>query len=546
MDGLFGDFQSLSYVMVAPPNGSDDTSNIQKALDKKGHIVIQTQGTYITDKLVIDSDTWLDIRGGVTIKKIDGSISELMVNAAHVAGTGRNKNIKITGGLWDFNMANTSGPGSYTTDPQTNPGIGIVMRFVDGFEVSSFEQTGSEHKYVFLICDSTDIKCGSIIFANDSDGLHFQPPINNLVITNISGSTGDDTLAFTMGDYPNFNLCDTGDIENVIIDNVNVTSDQKHVKLTGSGDGGLSVFRNFKVSNITGRSGGSAIEVLNDSFTPLLENTKTENVVFSRISSWPEFTTGNIFRLQNGSGDITIKDCVWDRTKSKTFCLVPTGYAGQIDNLTLRNITSKDEAENIQASQLVSANDLTVKNLVFDCIKMEYPDNGSNGCFILQVGSGAVQEISIINSWYEAADSAGFFSISGGTGTPNLRITNSHLECKIFMSISRDFNIFLANSDIGASVRMFQLSDGANVYITSSGTVITSPAFANGTPVVGTRDMRINSTDITYEFLLAALTPAVGDTVRSVNASETVGAGDTGIYYYGNPSATPAWEKVTA
>jgi hypothetical protein len=107
------------------------------------------------------------------------------------------------------------------------------------------------------------------------------------------------------------------------------------------------------------------------------------------------------------------------------------------------------------------------------------------------------------------------------------------------MSISRVFNIFLSNSEIGASVRMFQLSDGADVYISASGTVINSPAFANSTPVVGTRDMRINSTDITYEFLLAALTPAEGDFVRSINASETEDTGGKGVYYYNGS----AWVK---
>jgi len=683
---VLGGNKELTETVVAPPNGSDDTSVIQAALDRKGHVVLQTPGTYITDKLLIDSDTWLDIRGGVTIKKIDGSISELLVNKGHITAT-RNKNIKITGGLWDLNYPNTTAPGNYGSDPQTNPGIGILMHRVDGFVMSDFEQVGYEHKYTILVSDGNNIRFDGILLDNRSDGIHFHPPMNNVIVENISGYTGDDTIAFTMGDYDAYNLSDIGDIENVVVNNVNTNSNQGHVKLTGRGAGtqltvdimvqqpgvgdvltqatsnatmtvvssttstivgtvtgtwnttntftsndtsetmdpatntptlvklGSSVFRNFKISNISGEAGGASINIINDTVTVRLTDTRTENVVFSGIASYPKEHTAAVFNIQNGSGDIAIENSIWDRTKSKTFILLPATYAGQVDRLVLKNITARDATNFAQTGQVISLNAMTIKSLIIDSCNFEFPDNGSNSCYLVQFGSGAIEELSVVNVWFDA-DIGTMFRVRGGTGRPNIRITNSFLKCSHFMDVDREVSLSTVNSELGASTRLLQLESGADVYLASTGTVYDINALVNSSPgtvlvvpsmstnpalgdtltqavsnatllvkeststritgvdlgtgtwdttntftsddagavmdpspstpsAVELRTLRINGTDVAYDKLLAGLSPVIGDFVRSSNASETVGAGDTGTYYYGNPSATPAWEKVT-
>lgn len=135
------------------------------------------------------------------------------VSAAAISVYNRDKNIRVIGGDWQRGSVAGTGTGLHN----------LVFRHVDGLlvDIDSFSSTGG--KYGINTGDCTDQQLGIGSVASNSDGIHINGPARGVRILRISGTTGDDSVAFTGADYSAYNdVC--GDITDVHVAAFRTTS----------------------------------------------------------------------------------------------------------------------------------------------------------------------------------------------------------------------------------------------------------------------------------------------------------------------------------
>jgi hypothetical protein len=521
---------------------ADDTVSIQNALDKKGHVIITKPGTYLVGRLVIDDNTFFDIASGVILKKKDGTNKNILINKGHLTNT-RNKNIWVRGGTWAMNKeGNPNNSGDYSLDKQSWSGTGILFRGVDGLKITDVAEIGGEHKYCYIIADCTNIEARNINFNNESDGLHFQPPIKNLVVQNITGYTHDDMIAFTMGDYPRYALGVDGDIENVLVQNVNASAGTaEHIKLVGSGINGTSVFRNMRFENIRGYYNVYSVCIMKEdqaSANVYLQNTKLENVVFSNINPTPSNNTAAYFSIGAVSGDVTIENCTFKQQNTLRHIELTgkgagAGTGGILDKVTIRNCKCIDNSAVNNMSWFIRVdNKIIVKQLNFENCRLDLNTSVENA--VIYATNNSIQNLYISNSHFKLGV-AKLLDYDGASATRvYVKIANSRIEtCQRGIGMfSTPVTINLSNFESNPTSHTIYCNDGADIRLTSSGSIISPKIYTNG--LSGVRKFSLNSADIGYDGLLSALTPQEGDMVR-VFGTDPLGKG---IYYYNGTTWT--------
>lgn len=485
---------------------TDYTSIIQTALDKKGLVKLVGAGTWITTRLLIDDDTTLEVGKGVILKRKDASNHYMIVNKGHVLGY-RNKNITLKGGKWDCNRAtNTGNWGDLSVDPQSWSGLGILMRGIDNLTIEDVEEIGNEWKYCYLITDINHGTFRNINMINESDGLHFQPPLRNILIENIKGNTQDDLISFTMGDYPRYSLGQTGDIENVICRNIygSLGTDEL-IKMVGSGIDGLSVFRNMKFENLLGYSSVFPVCIMREdqaAANPCLLNTKLENIVFENIDVKVSGAQ-SYFSIGAASGDITIRKLKMYQKDS----LRPIIF----DKCNLSKVILED-VEFIKSTGAESTNYLirvqnpkvgeSIEHLIIKDSNFKF--NASGGQAIYPAAK-SVKNITFENSILDGTGIQ-FLTFDGvNTDGTVVNILNSKINCAIFCYTSEKANLYLTNSQITTVTRTVHMVDGANIRVVTSSDLL---LVVNG--FTASRFMSINGL-VKTAVASANLTPLEGD-----------------------------------
>lgn len=310
--------------VVKGVNGQDVTRFIQKALDVGGHIKIQSDVPVeylISDTLWIDDDTTLELSDSVTIKQKSGTNKYMLRNKGSIAGR-RNRNINILGGTWDYNKA-----GNPTkADWKTTPGHAIFLWKVDNVRYEDMKVINAM-KYAFLTVDGNGVFADNIQFNTGSDGLHFQPPMKNVEISNIRGTTHDDMISFTIGDYSTYSVSNEGDFENINIRNVNADGCLCILKITGAGKNQAYQTRNVTVDNISGTTTSPFISIYDDVIegnTDLL-GTRVYGLKVRGANVGAGNTLAQIYMLD---GDVEFEDIV---SANRTPALVTI-----LDNASLR------------------------------------------------------------------------------------------------------------------------------------------------------------------------------------------------------------------
>jgi hypothetical protein len=207
----------------------------------------------INGPLVVQSDTLLDATDA-TITLAGGSDWNMLNNAA-VAATGtRDTNITIRGGHWNRGANGGTGSGLHN----------MRFRRVDGLTVERASYASTTGKYALSIGDATRITVRDLHGRNAySDGVHFAGPITGAVVQNITGSFGDDVVALTPTDWTAYADV-SGDITDVVIENIEATTNAAAVLIVG---GATGASRRVRVRNIGGTSTNTnrgAIRVGND------------------------------------------------------------------------------------------------------------------------------------------------------------------------------------------------------------------------------------------------------------------------------------------
>lgn len=132
----------------------------------------------------------------------------------------RDSNINVIGGRWN------RGPTATTTGNPWNV-HSIVFRRVDGLRLDRMHAEANHGKYLFHIADVTWGWITNVRLDNtSSDGIHFNGPLSHISVTDIKGSTHDDTVAFTARDWDSYNDSQ-GNVSDILVDGVD-------------GDGGTS------------------------------------------------------------------------------------------------------------------------------------------------------------------------------------------------------------------------------------------------------------------------------------------------------------------
>ena len=505
--------------------GADSTAIIQAALNKKGHVRIVSQGTFLTGQLIIDSDTKFELLPGVKLKKKDGANSYILTNKANVDGV-RNKNIHLIGGEWDMNSVNNpDNGGDSSVNPLNWSGIGILFNKVDNLTITDIADIGNEWKYCFLIADINGLKIDNITMHNESDGLHFQPPLKNVEISNIGGVTHDDLISFTMGDYNRYAVGKTGHIENVEVINVygGEGTDQL-IKLVGDGLDGLSKFKNMRFSNLGGYAYLAAVNILKDdqaAANDYLHGTHLENVVFENIDVKVRDNL-SYFAVGASSGDITIRKLkVRQEDTSRPIWLNHCNMAKVVieDMIVVSDGSIKDVATliNIRNSTGEIIDQLIIKdsNINYNSSADPYIIYGANQC---------VKDVFISNVVCNAPMS--LFAVFEGVNTDgiNMHIDNSRLSVNYLSMVYAKLNFYISNSRITTATRTLHLMNGANVRIVSSSSDLT--VVING--MTASRFLSLSG-DLKASVLSSLLSPQIGDRYFYDSATDVK---NRGVYLY--------------
>ncbi|MDS0112735.1 hypothetical protein QYE88_22985, partial [Enterobacter hormaechei subsp. steigerwaltii] len=331
-----------------------------------GDIRFEKPGTYITDRTwVLRSGTRLWIGPGVTIKLANGSNVPVFKNYSYANSSAVDAYIEIWGsGTIDYNGAN-----------QTVVGLGSmasILKGITSLKIGGGIKVIGANKYAWLVCNVTYLTAVGLNFDTNSDGLHCQPPIRHAYIRNLKGKTGDDMLAFTIGDYANYNISEPGDFSDVDAEGLFCNYAHCAVKITGDGTGN---FVRFRISGIYGDTEQSVVRVWGDNNLKktVVKNLTIENIFAKPGSLGPEFAT------------IEINDRGWG----------DTGYSIEIDSLLIKNLKSTNVTQ--QSVYFAGTFGSVIHDLVIDGLpRTAYAIFGVNNASTLAVDNLTIKNGNII------------------------------------------------------------------------------------------------------------------------------------------------------
>lgn len=353
-----------------------------------GDIRFEKPGTYITDRTwVLRSGTRLWIGPGVTIKLANGSNVPVFKNYSYANSSAVDAYIEIWGsGTIDYNGAN-----------QTVVGLGSmasILKGITSLKIGGGIKVIGANKYAWLVCNVTYLTAVGLNFDTNSDGLHCQPPIRHAYIRNLKGKTGDDMLAFTIGDYANYNISEPGDFSDVDAEGLFCNYALCAVKITGDGTGN---FVRFRISGIYGDTEQCVVRVWGDAN---LTKTVVKNLTIENIFAKPG-STGSEFAA------IEINDRGFGTS----------GYSIEVDTLLIRNLRSQNDAQ--QSVYFAGTFGSVIHDLVIDGLpRSAFAIFGVNNASTLAVDNLTIKNGNII--FKDNANSA--VVVNRGT------ITNMNIE----------------------------------------------------------------------------------------------------------------------
>lgn len=342
----------------------DNTDIIQDALNQGGHIIISEPGVYITRPLKIGSNTHLDVKEGAELKLKDNSAWFLIENKDRL--TTGNENITLSG---KFNQNNTGGNGykGSIADGLYN-GHCILLGKVKNLNIKNAFQT-SASKYGFLIYDCENVSVDNLGFDNDSDGIHFQPPVKNVRINNVWGTTGDDLVSFTLGDYTSHMFSNTGNFEDIEVKNIHSDNCLCAIKITGSGLNSEYYFKNITIKDVFGTTSSNVISILDDTTdgnTDLI-NTKVVNLKLKNIQAKSTHTRDMVVWAKNSS-TVVIEDIDINRINSDGNCIL---IGGSYESFGIKNITQSDRTKALNNNVINIQTGTTIKTMFLENINID-------------------------------------------------------------------------------------------------------------------------------------------------------------------------------
>ncbi|MCR3990758.1 hypothetical protein [Enterobacter hormaechei] len=510
-----------------------------------GDIRFEKPGTYITDRTwVLRSGTRLWIGPGVTIKLANGSNVPVFKNYSYANSSAVDAYIEIWGsGTIDYNGAN-----------QTVVGLGSmasILKGITSLKIGGGIKVIGANKYAWLVCNVTYLTAVGLNFDTNSDGLHCQPPIRHAYIRNLKGKTGDDMLAFTIGDYANYNISEPGDFSDVDAEGLFCNYAHCAVKITGDGTGN---FVRFRISGIYGDTEQSVVRVWGDAnlTKTVVKNLTIENIFAKPGSTGSEFAAIEIndrgfgtsgysievdtllirnLRSQNdaqqsvyfaGTFGSVIHDLVIDGLPRSAFAIFGVNNASTlaVDNLTIKNgnIIFQDNA-----NSAVVVNRGTITNMNIENVACNFV-NTNNGQVARLIAGCTVTRANWVNV-YQLRGQRGWNNITSAmTGNTELNLVNYTCDGdgRVAQVTGSTLTIRMSNC------RRINDSGAQTAFFASGGTITLSGSIETGFNTIGTNSGGVIKTTTGIHNIpcnVDLLTSVEGASVHNLNTSLSCGAG---------------------
>jgi hypothetical protein len=435
-------------------------------------------------------------------------------------GVAGNTNIRVKGGLWNFN-SKSSGSG--------NSAHVMVFQNVSNLEIVNlqFENT---FKYCMLVANCAQVRCDHPYFTTSviSDGFHVQGPCDGVYVTNCEGTTGDDMVSFTGGDYAAYQLS-TGNMQNIYVDGLFGKNVAEFFRLVGSAP---YYFTNVNLSNVYGNALDShAIMIADDTN---LTGTQVNGVTFKNI-----FCTcpGPSIQISSTmSPGITIRDMLIGNIESEStlrgLISVSAATPGSTTISVLKINNMKSYVQSASYPVYISGTGtVTINQLVIDGAAINLGSSYS----IIDLITGTINELLINNSILSGANS--IINAAAGTTVGDIIISNSYgsglaYTCKLATNANLMVNnikfpslsslIYLNANNLTVRV-LAGMTEMGNTNLTQTGTTgsVTS----------------LNGPGLPVKASLLA-TPQVGDMIYNYDSGSLSGV----VLYFYNASST--WTKV--
>ena len=366
-----------------------NSEKIQDKLDSNTNINIKSKNNaeyIIKNTIEIDSNDSIILDNNTVLK--NASLSNMIRKKA---SGDRLQDVKLSGGIYDYANQKAGGNNLHA----------IFIHKCDDLLIEKLKVLNSS-KYACLLADINRGTIKDITLNTSSDGIHFQPPLKNILVENIKGTSHDDLVAITIGDYDAYNTS-SGDVEDIVIRNVQPNNSMRALKLCGQRG---YKFKNVLMEQVYGtttyegfylRSDGAVLnDFTADTITLKDINVKTGGDNYPLVKLWTD-TQMNIDTLVldnvkhdgylydircNGDYVVHIKNLYLkniDLSMTSTASVLKYfGFIGvnvTIENLYLDNININSNKISSTKYECFIENRGTIKNLYIDKTKVNYPTN---------------------------------------------------------------------------------------------------------------------------------------------------------------------------
>ena len=448
---------------------------IQEKINGVGYVnIVGVQGEHeIDNTILLKSNTILNVANNVTIKNSVNNPRNLIKKDASLD---RIENVTINGGIYDYNLRSAGG----------NENHAIFIH--KGNNISLTDMTIlNARKYAFLLADINGATIRDIKLNTSSDGIHFQPPLKDIYVNNIKGTTHDDMLAITIGDYADYNTS-SGDVEDFYASNIYPNGTMTVLKLCGQ-DG--YKFKRITVENVVGstfhegfyfRTDGNILNDFTADFIKLSNiKVKTGGDDYPLVKLWVDTQMnietlvlenikhdGYLFDIRGaGTWSINIKNLYLKNidlsiTSSENI-LKYFGFIGvnvTIENLYIDNV-------NIDSDRIVSTkyecfmeNRGTIKNLYINGCKVKYP---VNQYALIRNINGTINNLNLDN-YYQYQGACVYYQ-NAKTYTGYIRINNVNLdEVWEAFNVNADTIFTLASTTTSRNGATFRTNNSDGTY----------------------------------------------------------------------------------
>jgi hypothetical protein len=314
----------------------------------------------------------------------------------------RDRDITVRGGTWVRDTGRSLTPQDGGASIKIHH---LVFRNLDNVTVEDLTVVypiAGTGKYAISVGMAMEMTVQNIVFNTTSDGVHLQGPIRGGIISNITGTPGDDFVSLTAADWPNYQDC-TGDLTNIRITNVNPTNGPVSVvKLMGDKN---TTVRDIFVRNVGGNtinSGNGAVWIGDDS---ILQGATFYGIAVDTVAT--KIIPAEYLVKINGSG---VKEAVLrnltrdDPASSKETVLIQTQNVQTpmtAQRITLSGVTFT--AGNVPCIGV--GGDTNVATLIVDRFDVGggAANGGTNGRLPMVQVSGAVDDLAVSNGSFSGS-----------------------------------------------------------------------------------------------------------------------------------------------